>query len=282
MRALQSTFRAYLSGLRRELADKAIGLWAQAIAFKVLVTTVPLVVLATGVAGWGLHREDASAAVAAFTQRFVPGDQVQAVLAFLDAVQASSPTILSVGGAGLVLSVVFLFSTLRETIGNALARPGRASRSPLRGYLFDLRMTLQVGLFFLLTIGLSVGMQSVLHPSLAGRLGGILLSLVITIVMFAQLYYFVPLPHPSATCSLRGGLVAGGLWELAKQLFTWMAAASDPLDVDSPAEGVSALTTLFGIVVAFVTWVYYSGLVLLLGALVASVCDRSLTSTEAP
>lgn len=282
MPPLVASLRTLLASLQRELADKDIGLWAQAIAFKVLVTTVPLVVLATGLIGRVLQRDDASAAVAAYARRALPADQVASVLAFLDAVQASSPAIVSVGGAGLLLSVVFLFSTLRVTIGNALARPDRTTRTTVRGYLFDLRMILQVGLLFLVTVGLSVGLQSMLDPSAVGWIGGMGASLAVTIAMFTQLYYLVPLPHPSLSCSLRGGVVAGLLWELAKQAVTWIAAASGSMGVDSPAEGVTALATLFGAIVAFVTWVYYSGLVLLLGALVTAVCDPAPEAPDPP
>ncbi len=274
--------RFYFSGIRRELEQKEIGLWAQAIAFKVLVTTVPLAVLATGIAGQVLSGPDASAAVAQFFQRILPGQQARSALAFLDAVSASSPAIVSIGGAGLLLSVVFLFSTLRTTVQHALRQSWHESRSALRGYLFDLRMTLQVGLLFLLSVGVSVGVQSVAEGSVAGHLLGTVLSLAVTIAMFFQLYHFVPLPRPSLQSSLVGATWAGILWEIAKYGLTLLVATSNPLDVSTPEEGVTALGALFGFVVAFVTWVYYSGLVLLLGAVVASLRERAVEEEAAP
>ncbi len=51
VRRLWHTLAYYAGGLYREINRKDVFLWAQAIAFKVLITIVPVVILATGIFG---------------------------------------------------------------------------------------------------------------------------------------------------------------------------------------------------------------------------------------
>lgn len=53
---LSPTVRHYVKGLGRHLGDANMLIWAQAIAFKVLVTLVPAVILCTGIIGQVLQR----------------------------------------------------------------------------------------------------------------------------------------------------------------------------------------------------------------------------------
>lgn len=271
MRVAKSTVRYYVAGLRRELGEKDIGLWSQAIAFKVLVTTIPLTALALGIAGWVLQGSEASAAVAQFVTELLPADQGRAVLSFLDVLQATSPAIASIGGISLLISVVFLFTTLRMTVSNTFEQKGRERRTTVQGYLFDLRMTGQVGLLFLAIVVLSIGIQYVPVGSHLLQFASAGMSLLIAAMMFGQLYYFVPQPRPPVRSAVVGAAVAGVLWEVAKQTLTLLATSTHPLDADSPTAGIEALAEGFVLIIAFVTWVYYSGLVLLIGAVVASL-----------
>ena len=73
---LHETPRYYGAGLYRQLNKKNIFLWSQAIAFKVLITVVPVVILATGILAeileQGDHKPDGAwrDAVKAFRGRF--------------------------------------------------------------------------------------------------------------------------------------------------------------------------------------------------------------------
>jgi len=159
---LQVSALYYLRGLYREIAAKNLFLWAQAIAFKVLVTVVPIVVLATGLVGRLLQGQDAFAAVARFIHDFLPPSQANELVQFLNQLQNASGAIVGLGGTGLFLSAVSLFITLRIAVGNAFEQDWHESRSMFGGYLFDVRMVVQVGLLFVLTVSLSVVAQSML------------------------------------------------------------------------------------------------------------------------
>jgi len=283
----------YAVGLYLELSEKHVFLWAQAIAFKVLVTIVPIVILATGIAGRVLQGKDAFAAVTRFIRELLPGSQSQQLIDFLTQLQDASATIVGIGGIGLFLSAMSLFITLRIAVSNAFEQDWHQERSLLRGYLFDVRMVIQVGILFLLTVGLSVSLPSFVNDVIIGQLGseqwvqwlwgraiwitGLLLPLLLTTAMFFQLYYLVPQPSPRKRSALAGALLAAVLWETAKQAFTFYATYV------GYGTGTEALGSTFGLIVAFVFWVYFSGVVLMIGAVVASLQEhRHVTAGELP
>lgn len=287
----------YARGLYRELSTKNVFLWAQAIAFKALVTFVPIVILATGVIGRILKGNDAFQTVARFIREFLPPNQSQETIKFLNELQSASGTIVGIGSIGLFLSAMSLFITLRIAVSNAFEQNWHEQRSLLGGYAFDIRMVLQVGLLFLLTVGLSVVLPPFFNNVFIGELGGLLpqlqwwqqtirmfLPLLITTVMFFQLYYFVPTPHPRKRSALTGAVVAAVIWEASKQAFTYYATYVGRFDrYATGSEGLSALGNTFGLLVAFVFWVYFSGVLLMLGAIVASLREhRRVTAGHLP
>ena len=291
---LWTGLKYYGIGLYLELSEKNVFLWAQAIAFKALVTIVPIVILATGIIGRILQGEDAFAAVTRFIRELLPGSQSQQLIDFLTQLQNASATIVGIGGLGLFLSAMSLFITLRIAVSNAFEQTWHQQRSLLRGYLFDIRMVIQVGGLFLLTVGLSVSLPPFVNDVLIGQIigpewwaqwlweravwaTGLLLPLFLTTAMFFQLYYLVPKPPPRPQSALAGAVIAALLWETAKQAFTYYATYV------GYGTGTEALGSTFGLIVAFVFWVYFSGVVLMIGAIVASLREhRHVTAGQLP
>lgn len=288
----------YARGLYRELSTKNVFLWAQAIAFKALVTFVPIVILATGILGRLLTGSDAFQTVARFIRELLPPSQSQETIRFLNELQSASGTIVGIGSIGLFLSAMSLFITLRIAVSNAFEQTWHEQRSLLGGYAFDVRMVLQVGLLFLLTVGLSVLLPPFFNDVILEEVGGFIhqirwfweqtlrmfLPLLITTTMFFQLYYFVPKPHPRKRSALAGAVVAAVIWEASKQAFTYYATYVGRFDqYGTGSEGLSALGNTFGLLVAFVFWVYFSGILLMLGAVVASLREhRRITAGHLP
>jgi membrane protein len=269
--------RYYARGLLRELMTKDIFLWAQAVAFKVLVTLVPLLLLATGVVGQVLRRDEPFEVVVRFIRGMLPAYESRRILEFIEGLAQAAPAITFVGALGLVVAAVSLMTTLRAVVSNVFREDYHKARTLLRGYLFDFRMVGQVGLFLLLTLALTVvirwldstgtsafellifeagPLERVWHSLMTAAL--LVIPLVLSVGMFAQLYYFVPTPHPPVESVFQGALFAALLWELMKQGFAVYATGVGTFDVG----------TTFGLVLALVFWVYFSGLVLCLGALV--------------
>lgn len=288
----------YASGLYKELAVKDVFLFAQAIAFKVLVTIVPVLILATGVLGSALDSdlvsrllggERAFDIVARQVRDLLPPYQTERTLEFLLNLQSASGTITLIGLVGLLFSAVTLLTTLRTVISSIFREEYHKNRSVVGGYVFDLRMVGQVGLLFLLSVGLTVAVQWVNRAggdffrwygldwdwlfeswNTIFQLLGLVLPLLVSIAMFSQLFYFVPQPHPPRRSVLRGAVTTALLWEAAKYGFTFYAANIAGFD----------LGNTFGLILAFVFWIYYSGLVLCIGALVVLLDEKRLRSPQ--
>ncbi len=299
----KETISYYVGGVYRYAFEKDIFLWAQAIAFKVLITIVPIVILVTGILGRILGNlledPDAFDDVALFIREYMPAfDQSDQLLTLVDRLQKTGTFFAGLGIFALIFAAMTLFTTLRVVIGNVFHEEWHRHRSVLRGYVFDLRMAAQVGLLFLLTIGLSFLTLAIQQGGLevaqrfdldyvwlregwrrTFRLLSYLIPYFLSTAMFFQLFYFIPQPHPPKRSALTGALVTGLLWELAKLSFTFYATSVGRFDRyvvpgTEAEEVISVLGEAFGLIIAFVFWVYYSGVVLVIGALIAVLNEK--------
>ncbi len=283
------TLRYYAGGLWHHMGEKDVFLWAQAIAFKVLVTFVPLIILSTGILGQLLRSEIVAGlfagetpfeAVARIVRDLLPAYQSQQLIAFLAQFHQASGTLTFIGAAALFITAMTLFSTLRAVLANVFKEEWHGHRSILQGYLFDLRMVLQVGLFFILSVALVVfrremrdaGVRLIEHVGIgyiwllsgwqhAFDLIGLVLAFLISTAMFFQLIYFNPQPRPPRKSALIGALVTAALWELAKYGFTFYAIRVGSFG------GVGIAAGTFGLIILLVFWAYYSGIMFIMGAI---------------
>ena len=281
-------------GLVRFFSTEPAFVWAQAIAFKVFVTLLPLILLATGVFGLVLRQDDPFEAVASFLRSFLPAGQSDSLVELVFSLQAASGALTFVGGGALIVTVVTLFSTLRYVVGAAMGESRHRMRSIVRGYLFDIRMALQVGTLFLLSFGVTlavslIGARSGVVASTFGldpaavstaasgaiRFVGFVVPYVLTVGMLAQLFYFVPRPHAPAASAFWGAALAAVLFEAAKRGFTYYATyVADFGRYADQADSLGGLGGVFGLILAFVFWVYISGLILVVGAAVSALHEK--------
>lgn len=293
----------YVGGVYRYTFEKDIFLWAQAIAFKVLITIVPVVILITGVLSQVLsnllENQDAFGTVAQFIDDFMPAfGGTEQLLALIQRLQQAGTFFTGLGVFALLFAAMSLFTTLRVVIGNVFQEEWHRHRSVMRGYAFDLRMAAQVGLLFLLTIGFTIFSTAMREGGLevaerlhldfvwlqegwrqAFRWLSYLIPYLLSTAMFFQLFYFVPQPRPPRRSALIGAVVTGLLFELAKQSFTFyatMVGRFDRYNVPGGEEVIGKLGEAFGLIVAFVFWIYYSGVVLIIGALIAVLHEKKV------
>lgn len=286
LQRIRASLRYYGQGLVHELGRAEIFLWSQAIAFKALVTIVPLLILGTGLVGQILQRQEPFDMVATLVRDFLPDYESDQILAFIGDLQQSGDTLTIIGVVALLIAAMTLFSTLRAVINNIFQEDWHTSRSTLMGYVFDLRMVAQVGMLFILTVALAVATQALgaFGRELTNELSinaisqgwryvynslSVIVTFVVTTAMFFQLYLFIPQPHPPWRGAFTGAVTAGVLWELAKWGFTLYATRWGRFD-----HGIDTLADTFGLLIAFVLWAYYSGLVLNIGGLVALLYDK--------
>ena len=286
--------RYYAGGLLKVFTTDPVFLWAQAIAFKTLVTLLPLLLLATGIFGLVLRQEDPFTAVASYLRSFLPPSQSDGLVTLVLRLQEASGALTAVATAFFFVTVVTMFSTLRYVVGAAMGESRHRMRSILGGYLFDVRMMAQVGTLFLLSFGITaaarflsaqsgeLAMRVGLDPGAVGAAASGLLQMVtfvvpylLTVGMLAPLYYFVPRPKAPAQSALAGAAVAAILFELAKNGFAFYATYVANFNrYTAEGDGLGSLGGVFGLILAFVFWVYLSGLILVIGAAVAALHER--------
>ena len=285
----------YGGGLFKAFSTEPVFLWAQAIAFKTFVTLLPLLLLAVGIFGQVLRQEDPFTTVSGFLRAFLPAGQGDQLVELLLSLQEASGAITFFGAAAFLITVVTMFATLRYVVGAAMGESRHRMRTILGGYLFDLRMMAQVGSLFLLSFAITAGTRvlSARSGALANQVGldaatvsavasGLLhivtlvVPYILTVGMLAQLYYFVPRPRPPWRSAVWGAAAAALLFELAKNGFALYATHVADFDqyADQGAEGLGGLGGVFGLILAFVFWVYLSGLILIVGAVVAALYEK--------
>ncbi len=279
----------YSSGLIHELEVKHIFVGAQAIAFKVIVTFIPAVILASGLIGQFLRGEETFKYVENVIREFLPAYQSDSIIAMIRDLQDVSNTLTLVGVFGLLFAAVTLFTTLRTVFANIFQDEWHEHRSILRGYLFDFRMVLQVGVFFILSIAITIILQTVDSSGTAflNEIGidiqwiqegwrgiftstGKFLPFLLSTMVFFQLFYFMPIPRSAFKSALIGAVITAVAWEFAKIAFTSYATGIGGFE-----QGwFTSLGDSFLLVFATVFWAYYSGVLLSLGAIVTLLHER--------
>jgi len=262
---------------------------AQAIAFKVIVTFIPAVILASGLIGQFLRGEETFKYVENVIREFLPAYQSDSIIAMIRDLQDVSNTLTLVGVFGLLFAAVTLFTTLRTVFANIFQDEWHEHRSILRGYLFDFRMVLQVGVFFILSIAITIILQTVDSSGTAflNEIGidiqwiqegwrgiftstGKFLPFLLSTMVFFQLFYFMPIPRSAFKSALIGAVITAVAWEFAKIAFTSYATGIGGFE-----QGwFTSLGDSFLLVFATVFWAYYSGVLLSLGAIVTLLHER--------
>ncbi|MBO6573778.1 MAG: YihY/virulence factor BrkB family protein [Rhodothermales bacterium] len=277
--------RYYLTGLVRELRDKPVFLWAQAVGFKVLIALVPFLLLGTGLVGLFLQADRPFFYIERAVRDLFPSYGADELVAFLATLEESSGRFTIIGGIGIVITSVTLFTTLRVVLDHIFNEDWHEQRSILRGYLFDLQMALQTGFLLLASVAVTIFVQTAgrsapdqlgVDGTFIAELWGALaqgalyaLPVLLSVAMFFQLYWFIPKPRPPKRAALAGAVTAALLWEAAKTGVTVYAA-----NFGFDGGWRAALDDTFLLIILVVLWAYYSGLVMSLGALVALLYER--------
>jgi len=282
----------FIGRLYQEFLRADVFLCAQAIGFKGLVALLPALIVLTGLLAHLLTDVQVRSAANGFIHNLLPSVEANFFASFLEQLIIARHVVTTMGTVALVLSLLSLMTSLRVAVERMFVSTRRVPRPALTGYLFDLRMVIQIMLLMLFTFSLSSALYVVEHRGLqvltevgwiAGeiedheRLIGAIVGLIATALMLALLYYFVPVPHPPLTAVVRGALAAAVLWELCKYGFTLYAVNIGHFHRYDGATGdLIQLAELFGLILAYVLWVYLSGSVLCVGALITLLCERRI------
>lgn len=264
--------RALLLGQRtiREFLEDNCPHMAAAIAYYALFSLFPLLLGLVALFGFALQSAALQDEVVRRVGSYLPGSA--------DLVAENVRQVVRARGAlgllatlGFLWSAMAVFSALRRSLNAAWDLTGE--RPFWRQKLLELVMVVGVGLLLLLSLSLTaffqlldellapaLGVGAAVHDFLWG-LGGALLPLVFTALIFLLIYKFVPYTNVRWAEAGVGVLFAAPAFEIAKNLFVWYAQRFGQYEL---------VYGSLGAVVGLLMWTYISALILLFGAELAS------------
>jgi membrane protein len=247
--------------------DSAI--MSRSIAFYALFSLFPLLLLLMTFASSVLASEEAQVIVLEAVDNIMPfaRDLVEENIA---QVLESRNTIGILAGIGLLWSASGVFTALYRAVNRAWGNP--KSELFWTEKLYGLAVVTIAGLFLVATTLYStfvsivrswqlsfLGWQPFADPA-GGRLVGWLSALVpalISIAIFITLYRTMPRNKVRWRDVWLGGLIAGLLWEICRQLYAWYLANF---------ARYSLVYGSVGVIIGFLLWAYLSAMIVLLGA----------------
>ena len=291
IRRIGESLSYYLKGILRMFMQEDVFIWCAAIAFKALIAIVPLTILIFGIFGQFLNQADIFRTLQTFLESLIPSNISGQIIGALDGVASFRNALTVIGSLGFFVTGITLFSTLRVVIRNVYGERHK-SRPPLRGWASDIRMAFFLGALFLLSLGLTLGLgilnragQDFISPDspvggfLRETWGGLfyylryVLPFATTWILFFLLYYFIPRPRPRVSSAALGALVTSGLWEIAKLLFG--VYANQVADFDKYSNIITgALGEILVLLLVLIFWVYYSGIILIIGACIGKLREE--------
>ncbi len=243
-------------------------------AFSLLLALVPFVLLLVVGLSFALGRqpEQAAETVVTLAQTFMPRDAAEAGMvlrAIIDDVLRTRGAVGIGAAVGFAWTSTRLFGSLRAVLSMIL---DHNERGIVAGKLFDvaaaaaatvlvvawvvlstyLTMATEHGTSLLANLGVRMDALGTLTYVIGRALGFTMLALT-----FYALYRWLPRRRPSREAVLLASLVTGGLFELARHLYTLLIAQSSPS---------SLYTGTIAVIVSIVFWVYYAAFLFLLGA----------------
>lgn len=268
----------YVVRTYKQADEDGIFFLAGAIAFKVVIAFVPLILAALGVAGLLLQ------------SRFGPRAADQVLSYLFQALPALDPDLIAIirdglndllaGSTGFVgvgtLVLIWLSTGLVGTLRTALREifDVQNDRGMVAGKLYDMGMVIASGTLLAINVGISLLLQ------IAGTFGRGLLgtdpqrfdtfyNILLNVVafmsiwfMFVLIYRFLPARRPHWRIAMIAATFTGILFELMKAAFGWYAT------------NVASYNSTYGnfaTVIIVLLWIYYMSVAFIIGGEVGQV-----------
>jgi membrane protein len=182
----------------------------------------------------------------------------------------------------LIWSATSVFNILAKHINRAF--PGAEVPDFIKGRMLGFFMLLALALLMIVAFGVSTLSSLVpvinipindkaLHETFLWQIGAFLVPIGLNMLMFWAMYQWVPLVKVQRKAAFLGGLVAGVVWELLNNAFTWYLSS-----------GFSRYQLVYGsvtTVVILLFWIYLSSIVILLGAHLTASIHNSIVERPA-
>jgi membrane protein len=266
----------FLALVVREFVHDHGPLMAAAISFFATLSLFPILILGVSAVGYVLGPRQGLDSVLRFFDQYAPDAVTNTVRDNLVTIVATRVQALAIGVVALLWTATNVFVNMEKAlclIWNATPRPFWKSR------LLAVAMLLVIGAGLILSLsftaltlrfeglhwqflGHSVPDLPVIWHSL-----GYLAPITIGVAMFTVIYAVLPNRRINPRAALLGGVVTGAMWQAALQGFRYYLARYDNYDL--------VYGSLGGLII-LVLWIYYTMIVLLLGAEVVWQADQRL------
>jgi membrane protein len=253
-------------GFIKKLDQDDIFFLASGLAFNLLICFIPLILVVLSVLGFFLHsQQQVLETIQAYLGRLLPQASPRMTAIIVNLVKDRQIVGL-VGFVGLIWAAMRLFGSIRTVLNKTLEIISH--HSYLREKLHDLIYVLISGILFFLSIILSaffgllktipgkLGLPPLLDLRWWGWSAGMLVAYLFSVLMFFVLFRVLPSRKPPSRAALLSALMIAGLWEIAKYLFRLYIIYINYF---------TAVYGSFGLLVAFILWVYYSCSLFVLG-----------------
>lgn len=268
MKWIWSKFRLVFHAAKKFDGDHGF-LLSAGITFNILLCLIPLTLLMLSVIGYLFSREAVLEQIRNFILQAAPSLDPKVMGVISDLVEDRQ--IIGILGIGsLVWISTWVFGSLRAALNMIMGF--EKGRSFLHGLAIDICMVVLVVILLLLSVSLTSFVTYIQGFGLPFHIGPILqwlmkylLPLLFTYWMFFLIYKIIPDRKISFRSALLTALFTSVLWETAKHLFGWYILH------------LSRFPVLYGslsALVVFLSWLYYSSIILLLGGEVAHLSQK--------
>lgn len=247
----------------KEASSPESQLVASSISFFTFLSLFPLILLIVAVGSRWVDPVLVERGLVEQLEFVAPG--LQALLGDnLETLASARTSITGVALLTLLWSASGMFNTLTRVMDRLWGADINNARSVWRHRGLAILSALIISTILLVVATVEGTVVTILNSLLPAELEPIeplttqLWSILISIGLFAVLYYFLPHVKLSWRNVLPGAIVAGLLWEVAKRVFLLFISLY-----------LSRTNILYGSVttiIAFLMWTYVSGLILLFGA----------------
>jgi membrane protein len=234
------------------------------ISFNVLINVIPFMLLLSALVGTYLYNDqEVLNHIQGYFREVAPALDPKIMKSLTD-VMENRQTLGILGFAGVLWFSTLLFASLRSALN--IVFMVEKSRGILRGIGVDLLMILLAGILLLVSMILSslVTFLQGYHGQISLAIGSTmqwilkyLLPFFLTYCVFGLIFEIIPNKKIHAKSALQAAFFTTLLWESAKHLFGWYIVHV----VD-----YSMFYGSLGTLVIFVLWVYYSSMILIVGA----------------
>lgn len=245
---------------------------AASLAYYAFFSIFPMLLVFLAVGSYFVDSDVIEAQLLTLLQGALPGAE-ELIITNIDQVIKLRGAVTLLALVTLVWSATSVFNILAKNINRAF--PDAEVPDFIKGRMLGFFMLLALALLMVISFAVSTVSSLIpvinipfndkaLHETFLWQIGAFLVPIGLNMLMFWAMYQWVPMVKVERKASFLGGLVAGVVWELLNNAFTWYLSS-----------GLSRYQLVYGsvaTVVILLFWIYLSSMVILLGAhLTASI-----------